>query len=76
MNVRIRAMALAIALLASLGCQEESSVGPTTSDFTAARNEMTAKLEGRKAPQKPVAPLAPAGVASDPSFGAQGSGYT
>lgn len=69
-------MAMAIALLASLGCQDEASVGPTTSDFAAARTEQSAKLENRKAATKPVAPSAPAAAASDPSFGSQGSGYT
>lgn len=74
--MRIRAMALAIALLSLLGCQDDASVGPTTSDFQAARNEMATKLEQRKAPPKAVAGIVPAGEASDASFGSQGRGYT
>jgi Tfp pilus assembly protein PilP len=38
-------MALAIALLALPGCQEQAPVGPTTEDFTQARKELVAKLK-------------------------------
>jgi Tfp pilus assembly protein PilP len=75
MNVRIRAVALAIALLALPGCQEDVSVGPTASDFEAARKEMAAKVAKRKTAPKPVVATAEASESNEPSFGGSGSGY-
>ena len=43
--MRITAMALAIALLALPGCQEDAMVGPTTKEFSQARRELVAKLK-------------------------------
>jgi len=56
--VRITAMALAIALLALPGCQEDALVGPTTEAFNEARQEQVAKLKqarGKKALEQPAA---------------------
>jgi Tfp pilus assembly protein PilP len=41
-------MALAIALLALPGCQQETSVGPTSEQFNEARRELAAKLKQGK----------------------------
>ena len=46
--MRITAMALAIALLALPGCQEDAMVGPTTKEFSQARKELVAKLKKGK----------------------------
>lgn len=75
--MRIRATALAIALLALPGCQDDGPVGPTTSDFQAARREMAAKLaSGVKREPKP-APVAKAKApkSDDATFGAVERGY-
>jgi Tfp pilus assembly protein PilP len=42
-------MALAIALLALPGCQEETTVGPTKEEFNQARRELVTKLKKGKA---------------------------
>jgi Tfp pilus assembly protein PilP len=55
--VRITAMALAIALLALPGCQQETRVGPTSEQFSQARRELEAKLKAgklKKASEKPA----------------------
>jgi Tfp pilus assembly protein PilP len=41
-------MALAIALLALPGCQEDAGVGPTTAEFSEARRELVTKLKKGK----------------------------
>ena len=46
--MRITAMALAIALLALPGCQEDATVGPTTEEFNQARRELVTKLKKGK----------------------------
>jgi len=46
--VRITAMALAIALLALPGCQEDATVGPTVAEFSEARRELVTKLKKGK----------------------------
>ncbi len=76
--MRIRAWAWSVALLALVGCQDEAPVGPTTSDFQAARQEMAAKLaKGKpKAPKKAAAPAAPAAEPTEMSFGAVGTNFT
>ena len=51
--MRITAMALAIALLALPGCQEDRISGPTVADFKAARQELAAK--NAKSGKKPQA---------------------
>ena len=43
--MRITAMALAIALLALPGCQDETRIGPTSEQFSEARRELAAKLK-------------------------------
>lgn len=76
--MRIRATALAIALLALPGCQEDSPVGPSTSDFQAARQEMAAKLASgtREQPKPPpVAKKPPTSKPAGESFGAIERGY-
>ncbi len=46
--MRITAMALAIALLALPGCQEDATVGPTSEEFNQARRELVTKLKKGK----------------------------
>lgn len=46
--MRITAMALAIALLALPGCQEDATVGPTAEEFSQARRELVTKLKKGK----------------------------
>ncbi|MBW1686794.1 MAG: pilus assembly protein PilP [Deltaproteobacteria bacterium] len=46
--MRITAMALAIALLALPGCQEDATVGPTVAEFSEARRELVTKLKKGK----------------------------
>ena len=77
MSVRIRATALAIALLALPGCQDDGPVGPTTEDFQAAREEMAKKLASGKKPPKPAPVVAarPAATNDPSSFGAIERGY-
>jgi Tfp pilus assembly protein PilP len=62
--------------LALSGCQDEVAVGPTTSDFEAARKEMTAKIAKRQVAPKSTVAAAGAVTADEPSFGAAGSGYS
>jgi Tfp pilus assembly protein PilP len=70
-------MALAIALLALPGCQDDAPIGPSTSDFQAARDEMAAKLAtGKPAPKRRPKAAAPAAEPAEMSFGGQGTGYT
>jgi len=77
MNVRIKATALVIALLALQGCQDDGGVGPTTSDFQAARNEMAAKLARSKAaPKAPRELQARTAAPSGTGLSGTGSGYT
>jgi len=53
--VRITAMALAIALLALPGCQEDTPVGPTTQELSQARRDLVAKLKQGKGKAKKTA---------------------
>ena len=46
--MRITAMALAIALLALPGCQENATVGPSKEEFNQARQELVTKLKKGK----------------------------
>ena len=75
--MRIRATAMAIALLALPGCQDDGPVGPTTEDFQAAREEMAKKLASGKKPPKPAPVVAarPAATNDPSSFGAIERGY-
>ena len=53
--MRITAMALAIALLALPGCQEDTMIGPSTKEFSQARKELVAKLKKGKVEKQPAA---------------------
>ena len=73
--MRNKATALAIALLALGGCGENRTVGPTTDDFSAAREQKAAKLAKNKgkAPAAAVARAqAPAQESQEPSYTAVG----
>jgi len=75
--VRIRATALAIALLALAGCQESDPVGPSTADFQAARKQMAEKVARQKsAPKPPVAVAAADSKPADAGFGAVDTAYS
>jgi Tfp pilus assembly protein PilP len=80
MDVRKQATALAIALWVLGGCGDRAAVGPTTQDFTSAREEKAAKLAKNKGKQAPVAQTRPRSQApeapAETSFGAVGpSGF-
>jgi Tfp pilus assembly protein PilP len=55
MDVRNKATALAIALWVLGGCSDRAAVGPTTQDFTSAREEKAAKLAKNKGKRAPMA---------------------
>lgn len=75
--MRFRALAGSVALLTLVGCQDDAPVGPTTSDFQAARQEMAAKLaKGKPKAPKKVAPAGPAPEPAENSFGAIGINFT
>jgi len=76
MNVRIRAMALALALLALPGCQDEGAIGPTTSDFQAARDEKSANLATRRKAPAAVVAATDAAASADAGFGTAAPGFT
>ena len=75
MNVRIQALALAIVLIAPAACQESNPVGPSTSDFQAARAQQAEKLAKRRSAPKPPPKVAAAKKADEASFGAAGEDY-
>jgi Tfp pilus assembly protein PilP len=79
MSVRITAMALAIALLALPGCQDDRTTGPTTAEFSSARQELAVKNEQGPAavPQRPKAAPKPPPAAQAPAeaFGAVGGDF-
>ena len=73
--VRITAMALALALLALVGCGRDAPTGPTTADFNEARQQLAGKLargETKKtAPARRPQPQEPeelAFAASEPGY--------
>jgi Tfp pilus assembly protein PilP len=71
MDVRNKATALAIALWVLGGCGENRAVGPTTQDFTTARDEKATKLAknpGKKAPVAQARARAAAPEAQEASF--------
>jgi Tfp pilus assembly protein PilP len=72
--VRITSMALALALLALVGCKDDVAPGPTTQDFNKAREQLAEKLkhEEKKAPARRPAPTP---EPEEPSFAANEHGY-
>ena len=73
--MRIRAVALAIVLIAPVACQESNPVGPSTSDFQAARKEQAAKLAKKRAAPKPRPKAVVTAEAEPASFGNAGIDY-
>jgi Tfp pilus assembly protein PilP len=59
-------MALAIALLALPGCQQETTVGPTSEQFNEARRELAAKLKDGKLKKAKAQPVAKRAVEPKP----------
>lgn len=75
--MRIKATAVAIALLALSGCQDSAPVGPTTQDFNQARQELVSKMKKGKMkppPEKVKVAAAPAGP-EESAFGAVSRGF-
>ena len=79
MDVRNKATALAIALCVLGGCSDRAAVGPTTQEFSSAREEKAAKIAKNKGKQAPVAqarPRAQEAAPQEASYGAIGpSGF-
>jgi Tfp pilus assembly protein PilP len=73
MNVRISTTAMAITVLALLGCQEDGPVGPTTQDFEAARRELAVKLV--RSEKKPKLAAETADSTAEVGFSAVGKGF-
>ena len=65
--MRITATALALALLALSGCQDDKPVGPTTQDLNRAREELVAKV--KKGGNKKAPPPGPQRVQEPPEDG-------
>jgi type IV pilus assembly protein PilP len=72
--VRITSMALALALLMLVGCQDDTAPGPTTQDFNKARQEAASKLD-RGEKKAPARPPQPKPEPEQPTFAAQEAGY-
>ena len=77
MNVRVRALGVAIAVCALAGCEEERPLGPTTQEFSQEREALAAKLEQGKGTVRTPARKPPnaAGAAAPAGFAADGADF-
>ena len=74
MVVRITAMALALALLGLVGCENEVPTGPTTQDFNEARAQL-AERQARGEKKRVAARRPEPRVPDEPAFAVVDSGY-
>jgi len=72
--VRLEAIAILVALLVLVGC-EEGPTGPTSQDFNNEREALMASLKAQKKPPKPVAPV-PESKEQDGTFAVYGTGFS